>query len=114
MEYTFEILGVSPILYFFNHQQEAIQKSTHEGVEYLGAHRCTLDAFIQSAEIVPAQRGWDFDRLVQAIVDFWVNNPERVGLWRERLSDAGGESLVVARVGNLKSLRHELESIFRQ
>lgn len=109
MNYSFEILGVSPILYFFNHQVT----QTQTGVEYLGTHKCTLDAFIESVEHVPANHGWDLEELVDAIIDFWINNPERIGHWRSRLTDAGNENLLVARVGSLQSLRNELESLLK-
>lgn len=39
MNYTFDIVGVSPILYFFNHQQQSLEKPLHQKVEYLGTDR---------------------------------------------------------------------------
>lgn len=55
MKYTFDIVGVSPVLHFFDHQQQSISQPQHQGIEYLGTHTCTLDAFLKSVEIVPAK-----------------------------------------------------------
>jgi hypothetical protein len=52
MNYTFEILGVSPTLTFFNQQQELLQQQQPSGVEYLANRKCTLDAFVASVETV--------------------------------------------------------------
>ncbi len=111
MKYTFDILGVSPILEFFNHEQGINQKKNRGGVEYIGAYKCTLDALIQSVEPVPPKRGWDLEEVVETVIDFWVNNPESIWYWRDRLEDAGGQNLLVARVGDIKALRAEFESI---
>lgn len=112
MKYTFEILGVSPVLYFFNHQQEIISKKPAAGVEYVGTYKCTLDAFLESVEDVPQKRGWDLEQLVETVIDFWVHNSDNVGYWKKRLQDAGNENLVVARIADLKSLQAEFESLF--
>lgn len=102
MKYTFEILGISPVLYFFNQQQEIIQKSPQSGVEYLGTHKCTLDALLESVETVPPNRGWDLERVVDTVIDFWVNNSESIRYWKARLKDAGSENLLVARLADIK------------
>ncbi|MBD1833910.1 hypothetical protein NDI37_06980 [Funiculus sociatus GB2-A5] len=112
MKYTFEILGVSPVLYFFNHQQEIIQKDPSIGVEYLGTPKCTLDAFLESVEVVPPKRGWDLEEVLNTVVDFWVNNSENIQYWNKRLKDAGRENLLVARVADFNSLKAEFESLF--
>lgn len=112
MKYTFEILGVSPILYFFSHQQEVVQQPFRAGVEYVGAHKCTLDAVIASIEAVPPRHGWELDQVVNTVVDFWMNNVDSVRHWKKRLEDAGRESLLVARVADIKSLQAEFESLF--
>lgn len=41
--YTFNIVGVSPILSFFNQQQDLLQKDLETGVEYLSSFECTLE-----------------------------------------------------------------------
>ncbi len=112
MEYTFEILGISPVLYFFNQQQEIITKTPRLGMEYLGTHQCTLDALLKSIETVPPKRGWDLEQLVDTVIDFWMNNADSIRYWKARLNDAGSENLLVSRVADLNSLRAEFESLF--
>lgn len=109
MKYTFDILGVSPILYFFNQQQERKEQKSHTGVEYVASYKCTLDALIQSVENVPDYRGWDLNEVIDTVVNFWVNNSDSIKYWKERLQDAGNENLLVGRVANVKSLRAEFE-----
>jgi hypothetical protein len=111
MKYTFELLGISPILDFFNHQQKFLQKTPLPGIEYLGTHECTLDAFLESVETVPSKRSWDMDKVVDTVIQFWLNNSEPIRYWKARLDDAGHDNLLVARVGDLKSLQAEFESL---
>ncbi|MBD1901753.1 hypothetical protein NDI44_02630 [Trichocoleus sp. DQ-A3] len=113
MNYTFEILGVSPILYFFNHQQEIIQTDPHRA-EYLGSPKCTLDAFLESVEAVPPKRGWNLEEILHTMVDFWLNNSDNIQYWNKRLKDAGKENLLVARVADLKALKAEFDSLLGQ
>ncbi|MBD2740209.1 hypothetical protein [Coleofasciculus sp. FACHB-1120] len=113
MNYTFEILGVSPILYFFNHQQEIIQTAPQRA-EYLGSPKCTLDAFLESVEMVPPKRGWNLEEILDTMVDFWLNNSDNIQYWNKRLKDAGKENLLVARVADLKALRAEFDSLLGQ
>ena len=110
MTYTFEILGVSPTLAFFNQQQELLQQQPF-GVEYLANRKCTLDGFVASVETVSPGRGWDVDRVVDTVITFWMNNSESVQYWKRRLQDAGSENLLVARVGDIKSLQAAFESL---
>lgn len=111
MAYTFEILGVSPVLYFFNHQQDLRQQTPAAGVEYIGSYQCTLDALIQSIETVPPDRGWHLDRAVDTVIDFWLSNAERINYWKRRLKDAGEHNLIVARLADFASLKSEFESL---
>lgn len=111
MPYTFEILGVSPILYFFNQQQELIHKTPDAGVEYLGAYKCTLDSFLTSAETVSPKRGWQAEKVVETMIDFWVNNSDSIGYWKKRLTDAGKDNLLIARIADFNSLKTEFESL---
>lgn len=112
MEYSFEIVGVSPILHFFNHQQ-AVQQQLHTGAEYLGTYKCTLDALIESVEEMPVRHNWHLDRVVDSVINFWLNNAEQVSHWRRRLKDAGAENLLVSRVADLDSLKVEFESLLK-
>ena len=111
MKYTFELLGISPILDFFNHQQKLIQKTSSKGIEYLASHQCTLDAFLESVETVSAKPGWAMDRVVDTVIEFWMNHPDNIRYWKERLNDAGKENILVARVADVKSLKAEFESL---
>ncbi|MGB7439767.1 MAG: hypothetical protein WA919_01750 [Coleofasciculaceae cyanobacterium] len=110
MKYTFEILGISPVLEFFSHQQ----RKTTNGIEYLGTYQCTLDAFIESIETFPPKGDWELDKVVDTVIKFWVNHSEPVQYWRERLQNSGRDSLLVSRVADFKSLKSEFESLLDQ
>jgi hypothetical protein len=109
MEYTFELVGVAPVLTLFSYQQEQQHK---QGTAYLGAHRCTLDAFIQSIETGPFDRSWNRDRVVDTVIQFWLDNAEPICRWKQRLEEAGRENLLVGRLADLNALRSEFESLF--
>ncbi|GCL38524.1 MAG: hypothetical protein ACKO9I_18050 [Sphaerospermopsis kisseleviana] len=111
MNYTFDIVGVSPILYFFNHQQQSLEKPLHQKVEYLGTQTCTLDAFLESVESVPTAGSWNLDQVVDTVIEFWLNNAETIQYWKTRLQDAGKDNLLVARVGEITALQAEFESL---
>ena len=111
MKYTFEIVGVSSVLYFFDRLQQNTFKPQYTGVEYLGTYKCTLDALLESVETIPSQQGWDLDRVVDTVVKFWLNNSDSIQYWKTRLSDAGRDNLLVARVADIKSLKAEFESL---
>jgi plasmid maintenance system antidote protein VapI len=111
MKYTFEILGISPVLDFFNHQQKFYQRATSVGIEYLGTYQCTLDAFLESVETVSPKGGWELDRVVDTVIQFWMNHSEPIRYWQGRLNDAGQENLLVARVADIQSLKAEFESL---
>ncbi len=112
MNYTFEIVGVSPVISFFTQQQDPTP-SFSTGAEYLGSYRCTLDAFIESIEPVPPKRGWDLDQVVDTVVHFWLNNAEQVTHWKRRLEESGRENLLVARLADVDALRTEFERLVR-
>lgn len=109
MNYSFNIIGVSPLLSFFSHQFDTQQHHEYSGAEYIGAHRCTLDAFLESIDTLPQKRGWDLDKAVDTVVNFWLNHGSQVKRWQKRLDDAGAESVVVGRLATTQSLRAELE-----
>lgn len=111
MKYTFEMLGVSPILSFFNQQQKRSEERNINGVEYLGNHKCTLDSFVKSVEQVSPDRGWNLDEVVDTVITFWMNNAETVQYWKERLQDAGKENILIARVADIRSLQATFESL---
>jgi hypothetical protein len=111
IKYSFNLVGVSPVLYFFNHHQQSLVKPQHQGIEYLGTHTCTLDAFLASIEPIPVKWGWNLDQVVDTVIEFWMNNAESINYWKSRLNDAGHDSLLVARVADLNYLPSELESL---
>ncbi|MEA5618207.1 hypothetical protein VB711_10220 [Cronbergia sp. UHCC 0137] len=112
MKYAFDIVGVSPIWQFFNHQQQTIQRRQPQGVEYLGTHICTLDAFLESVEDFSKKRNWNLDQVLDTVIQFWLNNSESIHYWKSRLNDAGKDNLVVARVADINSLQAEFEFLF--
>ncbi|BAY07404.1 hypothetical protein [Calothrix sp. NIES-2098] len=114
MKYTFDLVGVSPVLQFFNHQQQSLNKKQYKGVEYLGTHICTLDAFLESVETVPGKWDWNLDQVVDTIIQFWLHNSESIDYWKRRLSDAGRENLLVARVADFTALQAEFESLLSE
>ncbi|MGB3652439.1 MAG: hypothetical protein WBA41_14645 [Rivularia sp. (in: cyanobacteria)] len=110
MKYTFDIVGVSPILHFFTHQQH--QENSHsQGVEYLVSHKCTLDAFLETVEPVPSKWGWNMDEVVDTVIKFWMNNSDSISYWKSRLTDAGNDNILVARVADMKALKSEFNSL---
>lgn len=113
MKYTFDLLGVSPILSFFN-QQQGLEEESRPGVEYIGNHKCTLDAFVDAVEKISPHRGWEVDRVVDTVLSFWLNNSDSIQYWQRRLQDAGHENLLVARVADVKSLQATFESLLEK
>ncbi|HEY9648202.1 MAG TPA: hypothetical protein V6C88_17630 [Chroococcidiopsis sp.] len=112
MNYAFEIIGISPILSFFNFQADMQHQRTARGAEYFGTHHCTLDALLEGVQPLPPQRGWNLDQVVDTVINFWINNGEQVGQWRQRLADAGDATVLVARVADLSALKDEFEHLF--
>lgn len=110
--YTFNIVGVSPVLYFFNQQQEVLNKTLDSGVEYVSTYECTLDALIYSVESVTPKHDWELDQVVGTVVDFWMNNSDTVRHWRNRLQDSGKDSLLVSRVADVEALKTEFNRLF--
>lgn len=111
MEYSFNLLGVSPILEFFNHQQTLLDRNQPGGSAYVGAYECKLDMFLQSIEEISPHKGWNIDQVVDTVIHYWLHNEDVVRHWQERLLDSGNESLIVARVADLQGLREEFEAL---
>ncbi|MBW4594148.1 MAG: hypothetical protein KME46_14815 [Brasilonema angustatum HA4187-MV1] len=114
MKYTFDIVGVSPVLDFFSHQQHNLHKPQHQAVEYVGTHKCTLDAIIKSVEPLPPKWGWNIDEVVDTVISFWMKNSESICYWNSRLVDAGSNNLLVARIADIKALKTEFEVLLSQ
>jgi hypothetical protein len=112
--YNFNIVGVSSMLCFFKHQQEASEDPHKTGVAYISSYQCTLDALIQSVEYTPLDQDWNLDQAIQSVIQFWMSNLESVKHWQSRLHDAGKDSILVSRIADQRSLRHELEMLFHE
>lgn len=110
MTYTFDIVSVTPVLNFFNHQQE-IEQTPRRSRAYLGSYNCTLDGFIQSTELVHQKPDWDWDEAVSAIVNFWLDREDRVRHWQQIFQECGEGHLIIGRMANVKSLRREFEAL---
>ncbi|AKG21703.1 hypothetical protein [Calothrix sp. 336/3] len=110
MKYTFDIIGVSPVLQFFHHQQQ----SKSANIEYLGIHRCTLDALMTSIDLALPHLSWDIDGVRNTVINFWMDNSESIRYWQARLTDAGNDNLLVTRVAEIQSLQAELETLFKK
>jgi hypothetical protein len=110
MQYTFEILGVTPILDFFN-QQQLIYTKNNRGIEYLGTHKCSLDAFIESLEIITIKPSWDHQKIIQTMIKFWMENAEIISYWKSRLDDSGKQNLLIGKVADIEAIRHQFETL---
>jgi hypothetical protein len=113
MAYTFDILGVTPVLTFFNYQQQ-VEQDSQRSMAYVGSYHCTLDALIRATQEIPHKPEWDWDRVVNLMVQFWLENEARVQHWKHELQHIGRGSLLVARVANVDVLRGELEQLFER
>ncbi len=112
MSYNFDIIGISPVLQFFDQQQRE-EKTPNRSKAYLGSYCCTLDAFIEATQEVHRKPDWDWDAIVNSMVAFWLSRENDIRHWQQELENAtGGNNLVVGRVVNYNSLRNEFESLF--
>ncbi|NJL47631.1 MAG: hypothetical protein HC929_09295 [Leptolyngbyaceae cyanobacterium SM2_5_2] len=112
MSYSFDIIGIAPMLQFFNHQQR-VETHPNRSQAYLGSRCCTLDAFIRATEAVYRRPDWDWDAIASKIVEFWLHQEEDVRHWKQQFDLASGDdNLIVARVVNYNRLRHEFEGLF--
>ena len=114
MTYVFDLVGVSPMIDFFHHEQSQQDKDLNGYPAYLGVQNCSLDLFLSSADEVIEQRQWNRDHAVDALVQYWITNRERVQHWGARLRDAGKHHLVIGRMADVPSLQRELESILKE
>lgn len=112
MSYSFEILGVLPVLTFFNYQQRH-EENPNRGKTYLFSYECSLDAFIKSTKLIPSKPNWDWDEVTNIIIKFWLRNEEKIRYWKNELvTEKQEENIIVAQVVNFEALRNELESLF--
>ncbi len=114
MAYTFNLVGVSPLLEFFQHEQAQSPEQFPQLPAYVGVSNCLLDVVLNSVEEVVTQRHWDLDEAVDSVIQYWVHNKETVEHWRDRLQDAGQHQLLIGRVANLRSLQSEFNRLLGQ
>ncbi|BAZ03476.1 hypothetical protein [Calothrix sp. NIES-3974] len=114
MNYTFDIVGISPVLNFFDHQLKNQQNHQKAGIEYVGSPVCTLDALLAYLEPIPSKWGWDEDEIMNTVINFWMNNSESIRYWKLRLEDAGKDNLLVARLADIHALKHEFELLLEK
>lgn len=110
MSYSFDIVGVTPILDFFYYQQQ-VEQNPHRAKAYLGSYQCTLDSFIKSTEMISQKPDWNWDQVIESIVDFWLHQEETIQTWKQTLENSHQENLIIARVANVKWLRQEFQSL---
>jgi hypothetical protein len=110
MKYNFEIIGITPVLTFFNYQQE-VEVSPKRSKAYLASYQCTLDAFIKSTKMIPQKPEWNWDEVIATMINFWLKHEDSIKHWQLELKNAGKENLIVARVANFDVLRTELQNL---
>lgn len=113
MSYSFDIVGISPVLQFFTQQQRS-EANPHRSTAYVSSYICTLDSFIEATEIVPQKPDWDWNQVVDAMIVFWLNQEDKVRRWKSEFETLEGEHLIVGRVANFESIRGELENLFEK
>lgn len=112
MAYSFDLLGVTPLLTFFDYQQKN-EQNPYRPKAYVGSYNCTLDSFINAMDMIPKKPEWNWDEVVEAMVRFWIQHEEKIRFCENELSTEATEpSLVIARVANLEALRGEFELLF--
>ncbi|MDG2991398.1 hypothetical protein L3556_10715 [Candidatus Synechococcus calcipolaris G9] len=109
MAFVFEILGISPVIKLLQEQEIYAQE---QDIEYLGVHHCTLDTFVSSVEDISQRRHWHVQQAINTVMNFWVNNPEKIKYWAGQLEPENCNHLLLARVGKLEGLRTRWEGLF--
>jgi hypothetical protein len=110
MSYCFDIVGITPVLDFFYYQQK-VEQNPHRSKAYLGSYECTLDSFIQSTEMIPQKPNWNWDQVVESIIDFWLHQEMEIEKWKVHFFEAREEILIVGRVANVNLLRRDFDSL---
>ncbi|NCO73654.1 MAG: hypothetical protein GW795_12505 [Cyanobacteria bacterium] len=110
MSYSFDIVGVTPILDFFYYQQQ-VEKNPNRSKAYLGSYQCSLDGFIKSIQVIPEKPQWNWDEVIESIIDFWLHQEETIETWKQTLENSHPQNLIIARVANVKWLRQEFQSL---
>ena len=111
MSYNFEIIGITPVLTFFNYQQQ-LENDPQRSKAYIGSYFCTLDAFIESTQMIPQKPEWNWDEVIKTMIDFWLSHEDSIKQWKQELAHAHDNNLIIARVANVEALRQEFERLF--
>ncbi|MGD1944585.1 MAG: hypothetical protein ACFB0G_25095 [Leptolyngbyaceae cyanobacterium] len=110
MQYNFDIIGITTVWDFFRHQQH-VEQSPDRSCAYLGSYQCTLDGFIAATKTIQHKPAWDWDAIAAQMVNFWLQDGDRVSRWKAELQQAEETSLIVGRVANFSNLRNEFENL---
>jgi hypothetical protein len=51
---------------------------------------------------------------VDTVIQFWMNHPDRIRYWKERLEDSGNASVLVSRIADMPSLKAQFDSLFKE
>lgn len=114
MSYSFDLLGIAPMLEFFQYQQEN-EQDPQRPKAYLASYECTLDGFIQATETIHCKPQWNWDAVIESMIRFWIKQEEKIRYYQQSLTLNTGESqLVIARVANINILRREFEDLFAE
>ncbi len=111
MQYAFDLVGVAPMLEFFHHEHALEREGELLRPAYLGVTGCDLDLFLESMEDAIQVRGWNIDEASQSVIQYWMDNADVIGHWRDRFRQAGDYSLVVGRVADCITLQAEFEAM---
>ncbi|AFZ55080.1 hypothetical protein VKI21_04410 [Cyanobacterium aponinum UTEX 3222] len=110
MTYCFDIVGIAPVLDFFYYQQK-VEQSPHRSKAYLGSYECTLDSFIQSTEMILQKPDWNWDQVIESIIDFWLHQEKEIEKWRSSFTKTKEEILIIGRIANVNLLRRDFDSL---
>lgn len=111
MNYYFDIIGTTSVLNFFNYQQK-LEQNKNRGKAYLGSYECSLDGFIESVGTIPKKPDWNWDDVIGSIINFWLENEDKIRYWQNNFNSIDSDTVIVARVGKIEALRQEFESLF--
>ncbi|MEM7648251.1 MAG: hypothetical protein AAF283_03695, partial [Cyanobacteria bacterium P01_A01_bin.70] len=67
--------------------------------------------FIAATQTIQHKPAWDWDAIAAQMVNFWLQDGDRVSRWKIELQKAEETSLIVGRVANFSNLRSEFETL---
>jgi hypothetical protein len=114
MTYTFNIVGVTPGRDFLGAKSAILQQPQVIGVQYIPSYHCTLEALMESVDTIAWQNNWNRFEVLDAVVEFWMQNVDVVRHWKRKLYWADQDTLLISRIAELKALRTEFELLLAQ